>query len=127
MRAYPDEIMTTVYHFGFSEQTGKIHSFAYRSTNNFQSEQIPYCVAVKPECSVPENPCLPQDIRKMMDDQRSIQASRPENQRIHIGGEIEIYHLAKSGFAIYTLDRFEDYSRDEKAIYENFQVNNPKT
>ncbi len=123
----PDGITTTVYHFGFSEVTRLIHSFAYRSANDFRSEQHSgYCLGVKPECSVPNNISLPQDIRKMMDEQRSIQAALPENQRVHIGGEIEIFHLTKDGFAIYTLDRFEDYARDEKAIYENFQASNPK-
>lgn len=55
-----------------------------------------------------------------MDDQRAIQALRSNDERVYIGGEIEIYHLSKDGFAIYTLDRFDDYGKDEKAIYENF-------
>jgi hypothetical protein len=53
---------TTVYHFGFSEVTGLIHSFAYRSANNFQSEKIAYGLGIKPECTIPENYSLPQDI-----------------------------------------------------------------
>jgi hypothetical protein len=115
------DVTTTVYHFGFSETTGSIHSFAYRSTNDFHSERLdPYGLRVKPDCPVPDNYSLPQDIRKMMDDQRTIQASRPKEKRVHIGGESEIHHLSKNGFQVYTLSRFEDYARDEAAIYENF-------
>jgi hypothetical protein len=118
----PDNIKTTIYHVGFSEITEKIHLYAYRSTEDFTSERLePYGIRVKPECPVPENYCLPQDIRTMMDDQRAIQASKPKSERIYIGGEIEIHHLTKGGSEVYTLHRFEDYSRDEMAIYDNFR------
>jgi hypothetical protein len=121
-----DGLTTTVYHFGFSENTGVIHSFAYRSANNFQSEPIAYGLGVKPECTIPENYSLPNDIRKMMDDQRSRERSQQHGQRLYIGGEIQIHHISKDGCAVYTLDRFEDYSQDEKAIYENFDAEAPE-
>ena len=38
----PDHLTTTIYHFGFSEDTHVIHSYAYRSTNNFTSEPVIY-------------------------------------------------------------------------------------
>ena len=113
-------ITCTIYHFGFSEITGLIQPFAYRSTSNFHSERLPYGIGVKPECPVPENCSFPGDIRKMMDAQRLLQSSKPKQERIYIGGEIEIHHLLKNGFQAYTLDRFEDYVRDETAIYDNF-------
>ena len=116
-----DDLMTTVYHFGFSEVTGLIHSFAYRSTNNFRSEQIPYGLRYKPKCTIPENPS-PEHITDMMESQRSIQASKPEKERLYIGGEIQIHHLTKDGSSVYTSHRFDDYERDEKAIYDNFNV-----
>jgi hypothetical protein len=56
----------------------------------------------------------------MMDDQRAIEASKPNDQRVYIGGEIELHYLSKSGFRVCTFDRFEDYAQDEKAIYDNF-------
>ena len=116
-----DGLTTTVYHFGFSEETELIHSFAYRSTNAFRSEPIQYGLGIKPECSVPHNYWLPRDLKTMMDEQRSIQSSFPAGQRVHIGGQIQVHELSKAGFAIYTLARFEDYASDEKAIYENFR------
>lgn len=110
----------TVYHVGFSEVTGTIHVFAYRSANRFQSEPLPYGLHVKPECRIPAPFILPKDIQALMEAQRTIQAALPPEQRIYIGGEMEVHHLTKNGCHAYTLARFADYASDETAIYENF-------
>ena len=90
----PDGLTTTVYHFGFSEETGLIRAYAYRSANNFMSEKLePYGLRFKPQCQVPANYDLPQDFITIMDEQRTVQASKPEEERI-IGGEIEVHYLA---------------------------------
>lgn len=124
----PSKLTTTVYHFGFSEEDGLIHSYAYRSANSFQSERFSqYGIGVKPECQVLEGYELPTDIKRMMDEQRAIQASRPKDERVYIGGKILIHHLTKFGFSVYTLDRFEDYESTEQAIYENFHSYNADT
>ena len=115
----PENVTATVYHFGFSEMTGLIHAFAYRSTADFRSDPVEYGIGRKPECPLPDNYSFPRDIRKMMDDQRVIQASQPREKRVFIGGEIEVHHLSKDGFRVYTLDRFEDYARNQTAIYDN--------
>lgn len=116
----PENFTTTIYHFGFSEVTGLIHSYAYRSTSDFQSDPIAYGTYMKPACSVPDPFQFPRDIKTMMDEQRAIQSSQPKEQKLYIGGEIHIHHLQREGCAVYTLDRFDDYESDEKAIYENF-------
>jgi hypothetical protein len=122
----PNEITATIYHLGFSEETGLIRSYAYRSVNNFRSESLSqYGIRVKPECSVPEGYILPTDIKKMMLQQRAIQSFLPKEERIYIGGEIQIHQLTEAGFAVVTLDKFEDYDSDERAIYGNFR-SNPK-
>jgi hypothetical protein len=111
---------TTVYHIGFSEVTGLIHGYAYCSTNNFASERLqPYGLRVKPECQVPTDYRLPEDFVAMMNEQRTIQDSKPKDERLYVGGEIELHHLTKHGYAAYTIHRFEDYARDEAAIFEN--------
>lgn len=115
-----EEITTTVYHFGFSEDDGTIHTYVYRSTNNFKSETHPYGLGVKPECTINGEYVLPNDIKKMMVEQRAIQLSRPINERVYIGGKIQIIHLTKEGFAIYTLDHFDDYEITEREIFENY-------
>ncbi|MCL4872269.1 MAG: hypothetical protein KJ063_25190 [Anaerolineae bacterium] len=117
----PDNWTTTVYHFGFSEQKGIIHNYAYRSSNNFKSEQIlQYGIYVKPECSIPENYELPKDFKIMMAEQRTIQSSLPQEQRTYIGGKIQVHHLMQQGYAVFSLDKFEDYDENLNAMFENF-------
>ena len=78
----PDEITTTVYHLGFSEDTGVVHSYAYRSTNDFSSERLePYGLRYKPECQVPANYHLPADFIAIMNEQRAAQAVIPKEQQ----------------------------------------------
>jgi hypothetical protein len=119
----PDNINTsTVYHFGFSEATGSVRSFVYRSTNDWRSEQLDYGLGLKPECTIPDNFRFPEDIRTMMDEQRAIQRSRPDSQRVYIGGQIQVHCLSQDGYAVWTLGRFDDYDADELGIYENFRA-----
>jgi hypothetical protein len=119
--SWPEDASTTVYHFGFSEEDGLIHSYVYRSKNSFQSERLGQSgIGVKPECQVPEGYQLPADIKTMMLDQRAIQAMQPKEQKVYIGGEIVIHHLSRDGFQVYTLDKFEDYEITQQAIFSNF-------
>ena len=73
----PEGRTTTVYHFGFSETSDTIKSYAFRSEDPFVGEERPYGIGVKPECTVRENYNLPDAFRPMMDEQRSIQGQRP--------------------------------------------------
>ena len=57
----------------------------------------------------------------MMREQRQIQANKPKEERLYIGGEIQIHHLDKNGFKVFTLDRFEDFEAHQTAIYENYE------
>jgi hypothetical protein len=68
---------------------------------------------------------VPRDLRSLMNQQRTIQASRPLEERIYIGGEIVAHHLTQNGFHVYTVDQFEDYDIHERAIYENFHALTP--
>jgi hypothetical protein len=111
---------TTVYHFGFSESSDTIKAYAFRSEDGFVSEERPYGIGVKPECAVPENYDLPDVLRTMMDEQRSIQRQRPAEDRIHIGGEIIVHHLVRAGCSTFSRGAFEDYVDDVKAIYSRF-------
>jgi hypothetical protein len=121
--SWPDNATTTVYHFGFSEEDDLIHSYVYRSENDFQSERLPQTgIGVKPECTVPASYELPADIKKMMIEQRAIQASRPKDEKVYIGGKILIHQLSRLGFETFALDEFEDYESTQRAIYENFDT-----
>ncbi|SRR5712691_2369605 len=119
--AIPDDVTGTVYYFGFSVTERVIHAYAYRSVHQFRSETIPYGVGTRPVLPVAGTYDVPKDIKKMMDAQRAFQATRPREERVSIGGEIQIHHLTAKGCNVYTLDRFDDYEADERAIYENFR------
>lgn len=115
----PDEITTTVYHFGFSEVTRLIHSYAYRSTADFTSERLEsFGLRYKPECQPPTPYNLPQDFVTMMNEQRAVQAGKPKDERLYIGGEIEVHYLSTNGFSVFTLHRFPDYEQDETTIFD---------
>ncbi len=116
----PDILTTTVYHFGFSAETGLIHSYAYRSANNFVSDRLQYGLAVKPECQLPANCQLPSAVKSLMEQQRVIQEARPKDERIYIGGKIIVHHLTQTGFQVYVLDQFADHDTHEQAIHQNF-------
>ena len=123
----PDDVTANIYHFGFSKKDDSIHAYVYRSTSDFKSERIkdgmgyiPECTPIIPKCT-PINPldAFP-NIKKMMREQREIQSSKSEQERINIGGEIQIHYLSKNGFNVFALERFEDYDAIEAAIYENY-------
>ena len=115
-----DDATVTIYHFGFSQLENCIHSYAYRSTNNFASESLPYGQGVKPECTFPKNGDFEKCIPMMMREQRTNQSIRPLKERVAIGGEIQMLVLDRYGYRITTIDRFEDYDSDEKIIYSKF-------
>jgi hypothetical protein len=116
----PNGQTVTIYHFGFSKLDNHIHSYAYRSTNNFTSESIIYGIGTKPPIDHPEQFELPKDLRKMMEIQRAAELSKPTNERVGIGGEIQTFLLNKDGFIISTIDKFDNYDSDERTIYSKF-------
>jgi hypothetical protein len=95
----------TIYHFGFSDDTGKIHGFAYRSVSNFASERLAYGLGLKPELidktgidwsSFPN--CAPQIMQA-----QELQESRKAEGRVYIGGTVQINQMTRDGFSIYSL------------------------
>lgn len=116
----PNAATTTIYHFGFSEENQSICSYVYRSTNNFESEQLPYGLAGKPEYIAPVPYELPKDFKTIMNSQRELQSSETKENRVYIGGEIQLIRLERDGFVVQSLGKFEDYDSDEDAIYRNF-------
>jgi len=117
----PENITSTIYHFGFSEEEGIIHNYVYRSINNFVSENLPYGVGIKPECTINYEVQLPIDLREIMEKQRIIQQTRPKSEKVFIGGKIQAYLMTKSDINIYIWDHFNDYELTEKTIYDNFK------
>ncbi|PKN37685.1 MAG: hypothetical protein CVU62_08140 [Deltaproteobacteria bacterium HGW-Deltaproteobacteria-2] len=121
----PDTVTSTIYHLGFSEETKEVHVYAYRSTNDFESETLSsLALIVKPECNIPKPYELPKDFKTMMNDQRRSQSLKPKEERIYIGGEIQVHHLTTDSYVAHILEKFDDFDENENAIYENFKNNN---
>jgi hypothetical protein len=111
---------TTIYHFGFSENTNSLKSYVYRLANDFESEFLQKGIGVKPECSVRQDCEFLRDIPSMMQEQRLIQSKKPLSERVFIGGEIMIYHLERSGICINSLGKFDDFDKTQKEIGLNY-------
>jgi hypothetical protein len=110
---------TNVYHFGFSENTGVIQSFAYKSEELFEPRPIGYGLYVKPnvpEDAIPRDTLHPSDFPRIMAAQRAHQAKLPKEARVSIGGEIQMHHLEHAGYKAYRLGQFEDYAETRRAI-----------
>ncbi len=113
-----EEITTTVYQFGLSEETSKVKSFAYRSINDFTSEPVSYGIGVKPKCSIPEGTLL-EALPAMMEEQRANQELMPPELRIYIGGEIQVLHLTAQCCTSFVAAQFQDFIEHENIIFEN--------
>ncbi|WP_449440956.1 hypothetical protein [Pseudomonas migulae] len=95
----------TIYHFGFSDKTGKIHGYVYRSGPNFASEWLAYGLGVKPNLvdmtgidlsSFPN--CAVEIMRAQV-----LQESQKSEDRVYIGGSVQINHMTRSGHSLYSL------------------------
>ncbi|GFM73614.1 hypothetical protein PSCICL_46060 [Pseudomonas cichorii] len=95
----------TIYHFGISDNSGKVHGFAYRSVSDFRSERLSYGLGIKPELmnkagidwnSFPK--CAPDIMRAQIQ-----QEDEKVEGRVYIGGSVQITHLTKDGISIYSM------------------------
>ena len=116
---FGDAMTTTVYQFGFSQIDENIAAFAYRSTNNFESEELTYAMRAKPECASPEDGYSVIDaIPEMMRNQRKIQDEKPTDERLYIGGEIQVLHLTRDGCRSFKLGEFDDLEDVQLEMFE---------
>lgn len=115
---FGEEMTTTVYQFGFSQIDGNIAAFAYRSTNNFESEELTYGMRAKPKCTfLEENDSVIDAIPKMMRDQRRIQDEGPKDGRLYIGGEIQVLHLTRNDCRSFKLGEFDDIEDTQQEMF----------
>jgi hypothetical protein len=119
----PEEITTTVYHFGLSEDDQSLHAYAYRSTNNFSSERLCYGFGLKPACTLPDDGSLVENLPLMMAEQRNSELKKPQGERLYIGGECIALHLTKNGCNAFRVFQFEDYPQNLREIFCNHRRN----
>ncbi len=104
-----EELTTTVYHVGYSEEESRYVGFAYRSTDSFASERLEYGFRVKPPVEVqpPEN--FPDDFVAIITKQKQIDDQKPMSERVHIGGEIHLLLMQEGSMVVRTVHRFDEY------------------
>ena len=109
-----DDFKTTIYHFGYLENSDTHTGFKYSAEDNFISTPLNYSVGIKPPISAivegtAEIKSLPEDFISIMHEQRQDDNSLPKEERVGIGGEIQIALLRKNRIFLETYHQFEDY------------------
>jgi hypothetical protein len=118
------EFTNTIYHFGYDVSLGKFRGYAYRSEKNFASEELVYGLGTKPP--VPDfvptgNPV--DDFKNLISIQRKEDLSRPQENRIGIGGDIQMVLLEPSRITIVRTYRYEDFEELYKQMCQELPVN----
>lgn len=93
----PPDGTATIYTFGLSLDDGEFAGFAYRSTSDFEAEQLQHGIGVKP---APESGVIGEinglaDFVKLAFSQQEADRKLPRLKRVGIGGELWLYTLLK--------------------------------
>lgn len=114
---FPEGLTTTVYQFGIDEENEEACAFAYRSTNDFESEELPYGTGVKPPCALPDTNDFVEAVRTTMIEQRLAEDLKPDGQRVYIGGECVILHLTRGSCSVAKAFQFDDYQQQLRDVF----------
>lgn len=113
-----DEMTTSIFHLGYSEEQERMVGYRYHSDYDFESEELDTGFILKPK-----TPGL-QDLREELGDetlqflveaihlQKDYDDQQEDSDRYPIGGEIELCLMHPNMTTIKTLARFDDYERD---------------
>lgn len=129
----------TVYLFGFGNRSRLFRGFAYRSENGFASEVIQqnafgwkpvgqsvaeaFNQAVKKSLEANPADLVGAHVSafvEAMKIQKTDDDSRPNTERVRVGGEIQVVTMTESAMKIETAHRFDDFA----ATGDQFGVNN---
>ena len=109
-----DDITATIYHFGYSERKNRFLCHVYRSTSDWNSEQILEGIGVKPAINYDfgEKFTLPGSFIDLIKLQRENDLNMPTDKRVGIGGDIHFIVMDRAGINISKCHRFESYEED---------------
>jgi len=106
---------TTIYHFGFDETEKRFRGFAFRSTNEFAMDEIPYGLGAKPfgEELAPllygsGGPPTVNSIIRVMEEQKRRDEALPAEDRVGVGGEIHLLTMSENRQTLWACHRFKD-------------------
>lgn len=110
-RELSEEATVTLYTFGIAEEGGQFTGYAYRSTNGFRAEQIPYAMAMKPATSTEDLQTVNslESFVALTRKQQAQDRELPHEKRVGIGGDLWMYFLSKSetGSVTIKIERLE--------------------
>jgi len=125
----PNELSSTIYHFGFLEEENRFVGYVYRSAKEYASEQLPYSVGFKPPDGIQQEVVLkdvldkglPKGFVDLMKRQKEIDDAKPIQERLGIGGEVYFMVLNSSRAVMVTSHRFDDYMAVWNEMLENLK------
>ncbi len=122
----------TIYQFGLHELDGKFHGYAYRSSNNFESEEIRQGIGVKPSLAfltsegnidlapyAPEGTSMEKIFSNIMHRQKEYDDNLDVSERLGIGGIVQIVILSKDNMVIKNFEYFDDFESTYIDILNN--------
>lgn len=122
MNEHNGENSCTIYQFGLHEIDNKFYGYAYRSTNEFNSEEINKGIGVKPPDAFinksgeldfndinTNNSSIDDLLYEIMLKQKIYDDTRNENDRLGIGGIVQVLYLTKDNIVIKNYKYFDDY------------------
>jgi len=114
---------STVYHFGFAENRNRYVAYAYRSSNEWQSEEIQYGFGVKPQIDVQflDIIQLPDTFIDIMKRQRDEDLKLELSKRVGVGGDIHFVQMKDGNINVSVCHRFESYEEDYERMCENLK------
>jgi len=110
---------TTLYQFGLSEVDGRFYGYAYRSTNNYTSEELQYTIGVKPRDAFNTSEEIFEFIQGNIDQGVLValmlklkgyddNLGNQHPNKVGIGGQMETCLLQKNSLQIIRQDIFPD-------------------
>lgn len=132
----PEGTTTTIYTFGLSEEEGEFKAYAYRSTAQFQPEQLPHGLVMKPQTTMQDLEAVDslEAFVALTRKQQTQDRESPREKRIGIGGDLWMYLLEKSqagalAMRIERLERMQHYDLDREVILAKLpqNANHPRT
>lgn len=123
---YPElsNISVTIYHFGFSNERNRFLCYVYRSSSQFEAEEILFGVGIKPaiEYKIEDNFELPKKFIEIMKLQQKEDFGLPISERIGIGGDIHFLHMTEQGIHISCCHRFDTYEKEYEQMCQKLQA-----
>lgn len=104
----------TAYHFGFSLHRNEYVGYAYRSHEDFVSEELIPGYGIRPPIHVDlaGEFSLPAKFIEIMQSQRNDDLQADELERIGIGGDIHFVWMENHNVAVTSCHRFDSYESD---------------